>query len=859
VTAVVGSLNGVALRGMRTHKLRSALTGLGVVLGVGMVFGVLVLVGTIHQTFTQLIDSAYGTRSLIVSPRGGGSISERTLAEVRATPGVRSTGQSIGGTFIRLDPRGRAIHGQAGVMWVAGMNAADSPYDFNLLAGREANSGPEVVLEQNWAREHHLGIGERVRVASPTGRLTLHVVGIFGLSSGVGFGGRGLAFMPLAYARRVMNQPSGWMTISVTASDMSGAAVAAVKRRLEDRLGAGVLVQSPSGLAETTTAQLKALNIVLYFFSGVALFVGGFLILNSFNMTVLQRMREIGTLRTLGASPRMIAGSVLVEALAIGAAGTVLGLGLGLVLALGLVAAMKGFGIPIGSLSIGAGPAIIAAVLGLLVTAVGALRPARRAGRMEPIRAVLGDADVRARPGWRRAARGLALFLPGCILGGRFWMGGGNSGSTVSAILGIGMTMGLFAGLAIAAPFLIMPVLRALAAPLRRLSPTGGRLAFDSASGNPARTAATAVALTIGLSVFVVNSVFSSSFLGTIREQVDRSFAHDFTVQTIGGGTETGETFQLAPAVAGEIARLPGAQTVSTLRTRFVELPGTHAQAANGLAIGIDPATYGAVDRSAYRGATARAALAGVARGGIIAGPAFASAAGLHVGSVVTLRGAAGTVRAPVVAELDSLSVMGGLVMELSQSTQRAVYGPLNDTQVMVKARPGQAKALEARTQTLLERRYPSLELQSSVDTKKHIESQINQQFGLFNAIIFVAVIVSILGVINTLAMSVIERTREIGVLRALGSSRWLVRTSLLNESLLITVAGAVVGVATGLVIGATWIAGLGREMPGIGFRFPAGATLTVAVLTVVLGTLAAALPARRAARVDVIRALTYE
>jgi len=856
---VLRSFNGIALRGMRTHKLRSSLTGLGVLLGVGMVFGVLILVGTIHRTFTQLIDSAYGSRSLVLTPRGGGMLQQRAVEIARATPGVKSTGQAIGGSMIRLDQHGRAIHGGSGLMWVAGFDMRDSPYDFQMRAGRATRSGPEVVLEQNWARSHHLRVGDVISAASPTGKVALLVVGIFGLSSGVGFGGQGLAGVPLSYARSVMNQPRGWMTISITTTDNSKATVSAVQRRLRRALGAGVTVQAPSGLEKQATSQLKALNVVLYFFSGVALFVGGFLILNSFNMTVLQRTREIGTLRTLGATPRMIAGSVLIEALTVGVVGTALGLGFGLALASGLVAAMKGFGIPVGGLSIGPSAAVAAVVLGLVVTVVGALRPARRAGAVEPIRAVLGDTKTRARPSLRRGLLGLALFLPGCILGGRFWMGGGNSGSAASAILGIGMTMALFAGIAIAAPFLIMPVLRLLAAPLRRVSPTGGRLAVDSTSGNPLRTAATAGALTIGLSVFVVNSVFSASFLGTIREQVDHSFAHDFTVQSIGGGAETGESFQLAPEVAGEIARLPAARIVSSLRTRFVELPRTHAEANNGLAIALDPSTYGLVDKSSYRGASPARALAGLARGGIIAGPAFAGAAGLHVGSVVTLRGPDGTLRAPVVAELNSMSVMGGMVMEMSQATQQAVYGPMNDTQLLVEAQPGRAPALERQAQALLDRRYPNLELQSSVEAKQHVEKQINQQFGLFNAIIFVAVIVSLLGVINTLAMSVIERTREIGVLRALGSSRWLVRTSLLNESLLITLAGAVVGVLCGLVIGAAWIAGLGDLMPGISFRFPLGATLIVAAVAVVLGSIAAVLPARRAARTDVISALNYE
>ena len=853
------SFDGIALRQLRSRKLRSALTGLGVVLGVGMVFGVLVLVGTIRSTFTDLIGAAYGSSDLVVTPRTGGLLPGDAVARVRGTPGVERTGQMIGSGFIRLDAHGRPIHGASGVMWVAGFRASDSPYDFEIVDGRAMRSGPEIAIEQNWAADRHVKVGDTIGVATPTGTARLRVVGIFGLSAGAGFGGQGFAAVPLPYARRAMNVPSGWGQIAVRASDDSERGIAALERRLKDRLGAGVQVQPPSDYGKQATAQLDALNVVLYFFSGVALFVGGFLILNSFNMTVLQRMREIGMLRTLGSTPAMIVRTVLVEALAIGLVGTALGLAVGFGLAHGLLAAMQGFGIPVGDLSIQASAVVTAIVVGLLVTAVGALRPALRAGRIAPIRAVLGGDEPRRRASVYRLLAGLALFLPGCILGGRFWMGNGNSGSALSAILGIGMTMAMFAGIVLAAPFAITPIVRALSVPLRRVSPTGGRLAFDSASGNPLRTAATAAALTVGLSVFVVNSVFSTSFLGTVRDQVDQSFARDFTVQAIGGGVETGDSFQMTPDVARRIARLPGAAVVSPLRTRFVELPGTHADSTNGVAIGVDPRTYGAVDASGYRGATRAQALAGLARGGIVAAPGFADLAGLHVGSTVTLRGPAGTVRAPVVAELDSMTQMGGMVMLLSIATQQAVYGPLNDTQLYVKAQPGRAKALERATTAFLDRSHPQLELQSSVDLKRHIEHQVDQQFGLFNAIIFVAVLVSLLGVINTLAMSVIERTREIGVLRALGSSRWLVRQSLLSESLLITLAGAIVGVLSGLLIGWTWVSGLGDLMPGLTFRYPVGATLVVAAIAVVLGSLAAVLPARRAARTDVIAALTYE
>jgi len=853
------SLEGLALRQMRTRKLRSALTALGVVLGVGMVFGVLLLVGTIRHTFDTLIDSAWGTSDLVITAQTGGQLPESALQEVRDTPGVEHVGAMIGGIFVRLDEHGRAIRSRSGQMLVAGFNPDESPYDFQLVEGRYGRAGPEIVLERSWAGNHDLDVGDQLSVATATGRARLRVVGLVELANGASFGGEGLAAIPLAEARRIMHRPTGWDQIAVRATDRTD--VTPLQRTLRRELGPGVKVQPPQQFGEDISAQLDALNVVLYFFSGVALFVGGFLILNSFNMTVLQRIRELGTLRTLGATRGTVVRTVLVEAMAVGVGGTVFGLALGLGLALLLISAMRGFGLPIAGLSVGLGAVIPAVVVGLLVTFAAAIWPARRAGRVEPIRAVLGGRDISRRPSPLRALIGLALFLPGAILGGRFWFGAGNTGGWVSAVLGIGMTMGMFAGMAMTAPYTVIPILRVLAVPLRRLSPTGGRLAVDSATGNPTRTAATAAALTIGLSVFVVNSVITTSFLGTVRDQIERGFARDLTVQAIGGGLETGESYPIAPALRERIARLPQTGVVTPIRSRFVHLPGTPTSGGNGLAIAFDPAQYGRVDRSEIGGATREQALRGVARGGVIVAPGYADAAGLHVGDTVTLPSVAGgTVRAPVVGELRTLSEYGGMLMQMSLATMDRVYGPSDDVQLAITARsPDEAPALRREIDAIIARDYPSLELLSTTELRQKIDDQISQQFALFNGILVIAVLVSLLGVVNTLAMSVIERTREIGVLRALGSSRWLVRASLVDESLLLTLAGAIVGVLSGLVIGIAWIAGLGDLLPGVSFRYPVGATLIVAVVAVALGILAAVLPARRAARVDVIRALTYE
>jgi putative ABC transport system permease protein len=362
------SFDGLARRQLRTHRLRSALTTFGIVLGVGMVFGVLTLTGTIRSTFDDVISSAWGSKDLIVLPAGGGGmLREDTVERARATPGVKDASGMVGAVFTRLGSNGRPIKGTDGRMMVAGYDTAGTPpYDFQWMGGREPGTGAELGVERKWANEHGIKVGQRLRVGTPAGPRTLPVVGLFRFSDNLNFGGQGIAAMPAGAARRLMSIPSGYMQVSIEATDRGN--VGDLQRRLQARLGDGVEVKTPQGVGDDIGKQLQALDMVLYFFAGVALFVGGFLILNAFNMTVLQRTRELGMLRTLGATRRMVKRTVLAEALALGLIGSVLGLALGLGLAVGLTQLMKGFGIPVGSLSVGAGAAVIAVHTGMLAT-----------------------------------------------------------------------------------------------------------------------------------------------------------------------------------------------------------------------------------------------------------------------------------------------------------------------------------------------------------------------------------------------------------------------------------------------------------------------------------------------------------
>jgi putative ABC transport system permease protein len=856
---VLRSFNSLALRQLRTRPLRSALTAFGVVLGVGMVFGVLLLVGTIRATFDEVIDSAWGETDLVVMGEGSGTMAEDTLDRIKEVEGVRQAAGMVGGMFTRLERDGSPVEGNTGQMLIAGYETKGyRPYDFRLVEGRRIADGLEVMVEQNWAHDRGYTVGNRVPVAGPTGRTELPIIGIFKLTSSLNVGGLGYAAMPLPAARRLFDQPRGWMQISIAATDRGE--VGPLKRRVEDVVGNGANVQTPGEFSDQVSEQLAGLNIVLYFFSGVALFVGGFLILNSFNMTVLQRMRELGMLRTLGASRATATASVLTEALAIGVVGTVLGLALGLGLASGLISLMRGMDVPVGTLDVSVSAAITAAAIGIVVTLLGAFWPAHRAGRVSPIRAVVGNAQVRTKASKRRLAVALILFVPGLWFGGSFWFGGASETGGVAAFGGIVMTMAMFAGMAIAAPFIILPVIRWLAVPVRRVLPAGGRLAADSLLSNPLRTAATAVALTIGLSVVVVNSSMSASFVGTIEDQVDKAFARDFTVQAQGFTIEQGGGPGVPRSVQKAIEAMPEAGSVAPLRAMPLELPGVKSGSEQGIAIGVDPAKQPKVDGTEFQGVSRSAAYAGLQRGGVLLGRSYARRAELERGDTLELVGPAGRQPAEVVGIIDAIGAMAGMEMRLSLETMKRVYGNYQPAELAVEARSADVRpALETRIAALLDRRYPNLEMQSAAEAKKEVSDEVNRTFNMFNAIVIIAIIVSLLGVINTLAMSVIERTREIGVLRALGASRWQVRSTMLDESLMITVAGAVVGVAAGTLIGFAWLRGVDDVMPGMTFHFPGPIVIAVAIAAVVLGVIAAILPARRAARFKVIEALAYE
>lgn len=847
---------GIGLRSLRARPLRSALTTAGIVLGVGMAFGVLILVSTIHSTFSNLFDAVHGNTSLTVSGNSGvGSLPASTLPQLRRVPGVEGASGTVFGVY-RLVEGNQVNTSRTATLFVAGIDfAAPNTSGATTVQGHEPSAANQIELEQGWANQHGYHLGDVIRLAAPAGEAPLRVSGIYRFQSSLDLGGYGTAAMPVAAARRLTGKAGSWDEIDVIVAD--GASTAAVQRRIEAISGPGVEVQTPASLGDRANESLAGLDIVLYFFSGMAIFVGAFLILNSFNMTVLQRMREIGTLRALGASRRRIAASIVREAMILAVFGSALGLALGLGLAYLLATVMRSlFGLPVASLDVTPGAVLTAIVVGLLATVAGALYPGLRAGRVPPIQALTGSGGREGKPGPRRALVGLALFLPGLAVGGLFWFS--KHSGTWSALIGVGSTVVMFVGMVALAPFVVIPLIRVLAAPLMALMPAEGRLASDSLRANALRTSATAAALVITLSVVVVDGMMSASFVSSIRNEVNARFARDITVQPLDYSEFGPPSGTLSESLRRRIAALPAAGTVTPRRVVFIrKLPGGSEP---GLLVAVDPRAWPQVDRTEYEGASTAAVMTGLERGGAVLGKGYAEAIGSGVGDTVKLEGASGARRVPVVGVFETLEANGNEVM-VSLATMKRVYGVETTTQLAVNASsPAQRRPLLRAVDRLIATSYPGVEAISNSEVKQKYEDQINQQFAFFNAIIGIAVIVGLLGIINTLSMSVIERTREIGVLRALGGSRWRIRRALLDESLLISLAGSLAGCLAGLLVGFVWIYSIREStLSALSIRVPTGTLLAIAAIGIAIGTLAAIVPARRAAKLDPLQALTYE
>lgn len=843
--------SGLSLRNLRARPQRTLLTAVGIVLGVGIVFGVLTLSRAMSESFSTLYTRAYGAADLTVTADGGnGTFDAEVVEEVRRTEGVASASPRLSRPATLL---AGPEDGQPQAMRLFGVEreTAALATGFELAEGRYPQEGAELVLDSASAEAAGLAVGDRARVATTVGVERLRVVGKLRIPGG-SFGGSAFGLAPLPFAQRVYERPGKVTGVAVEAE--STGASDALAGRLERSLGEGFQVQRSETRTEQASSQLRTFEVALLFFAGTALFVGAFLVFNALSMTVLERTRELGVLRAIGATRPAVSRTVLAEALALGAIGSALGLPLGYGMAVGLVTLFGGsFGLGAAALTPSPYAVLAALAVGVLVTALAALYPALRAGRVSPVEAMRARGSRSSTRRGRRASRLLPLFGLVLVFAGGAWsyeLARSVSFSTgglqyATGISGVVLT---FLGFSLVVPALVRPLAALLSPPLRLLFGVEGRMAAANATRNRGRTALTASAVTVGISLVVAFSALGGSVLGSIGSYLEGSLGGDYVVQPEGGNFDA--TF--SRELEGRISEVPGVAEATGVGSDF-RRSGEDVY----LLFGLDE-DYPEIFRLNYA-AGGLEAFSELSDGAVLVGEQLAGSQDLSVGSTLTLPSPSGDKRYRVAGIVANDFLGGGTGVYLSREALAEDFEARDDSLVAVKARPGADRgAVEEEIREVLED-YPQLALFSNAEYNEELRGEFTQQYVFFYAIMGVSVAVSAFGVVNTLSMSVFERRREIGVLRAVGTTRLQVARLILDEGVVISTIGCTLGLALGSALGYLFVRGSAASGFQVDFFYPTVPALLSLLAGLVIGILAGLLPARAAAGTNIVEAVRYE
>jgi putative ABC transport system permease protein len=830
-----------SLHNLLSHKLRLALTTLAIVLGVTFVAGTLVLTNTISNYSKGLIGGL--DKGVAVQVQGSvNPLPASVLGRVQAVPGVADAVGELNRSGIALLVNGTVIGGslEAGALggnWIS--DPGLSPY--RLTAGSAPVASNDVVIDAESATFAHLRVGDVVQVAfTASAAQTFRISGIATYGSETSEGGKAFALFMLPTAEQLL-QAGTYDAIAASAQ------ASVTDLQLRDRIAsalAGSAVQVQTGAAATAQSQQTAATTInqslgtpLLVFAFISVFVGTFLIVNTFSILVAQRTRELALLRALGATRRQIFVQVITEAALTGLLASLIGFVLGLAVAgalLHLVASAVPLSIPLSAL-------ITSVLVGTLVTVIAAALPARRATRIAPVAALREAPPEMQSLSRKRIVAGLVLLVGGVAALVLSLLGASASTTPNLQVLGLSVLV-VFLAMALLAPVVVRPIAGVLALPAR-LRGAPGRLAGENAQRNPRRTAMTAAALMVGLALVTGVAVLTDSLKASVDQAIDGNIRAQLVVFDKGGGSNfTGQvamTLRGDPAIA-EVAEIQGSSVqVGDISTNVD---------------GIAPSSIGP-DLVFPMVSGGSASLATLQTG--LVDSTTAKTLKLHVGSTVTLtypNGAAVPIHVGGIYAPDA--VLSGFYV--SAATFAPHVTPLLDSVVL--ANPAAGTSLAAADTSLLQdlRGYPVLTGYTAAQYLNYESSQLDTFLNLIYVLLGLAIVIAVVGIVNTLALSVLERTRELGLLRAIGMTRSQVREMVAWESVIIALLGAALGLCVGAGLGIAMASSLHAD--GItATAVPAGNLLLYAAAAACFGLLAAIFPAIRASRVNVLRAVTTE
>ncbi len=840
----------VTIRGLLARKLRLALTGVAIVLGVAFVTGTLVLGDTLNRTFDNLIGTAYQHVSFQIRGNAafpnsatavGGAADRRPIPQsiassVGRVPGVSYVFGSVGGYAQFMSRDGNAIGSGGGstLGFSFDPNPKLSPY--RLVAGHAPTTADDVVMDRATATKYHFAVGSRVLINLPNRPETFTISGLVTFGSADSLAGVTLAGFDLPTAQALFNSRGRYNTISVLAAP--GADTVKLQRAIAAMLPPGVTVVSGQTVAgELSTAVNNALSFIstaLLIFALISLLVGGFTIFNTFSITVGQRTRELALLRVVGASRGQVFRSVLSEAALTGLTASIIGLGLGVVAALGLKALLKAFGVvlPSAPLVFEARTAIVAIAVGVGVTVLSAIIPARRAVRIAPVAALVEHAEAESDLVRRRQLiAGLAIALAGLAA-----LAGGLT-KPDALLVGIG-ALALVVASGLLAPAFARPVSNALGRPLAGMLGMPGRLGRENSTRNPRRTAQTAMALMIGLSLVSTIAVLGASLSKSAKTSIDSAVSADYVVSGKGG---------FSKSVISDVSRLPGVTTTTAVYQGQFEVRGSQSTL-----VAASPAN---LSRTVTLRVTSGSGAPAMAAGELLVDANTADADHLHVGSTVPVKFArtgASTMRIGGIFKSNPLlgKYITGNGLFLSHFDN-----PL-PIAVLLSAAPGEHGLDRALNAALAP--YANVSSKTRAQYEASQQASVNQLLGLVYVLLALAILVALIGIVNTLLLSVFERTHEIGLLRAVGMKRRQVRTMIRSESMIVALFGGIVGILRGTGLGIALAYAL-RNNGVTSIAVPVPSLVGFVILSALLGLAAATWPARRAANLDVLAAIATD
>ena len=849
-------MTGVALKGLLGRKLRAILTAFAIVLGVAMISGAFVLTDTLGKGFDGIYEESYASADAVVSSKiatstdDGGeeapAFSASVLDRVEQLPGVRVAQGSVEDEISLTDTSGKPFSSDGIALGVAA-DADQSVNPLKVVTGDWPHGDRQVAIDKSTAEDQQLQVGQTVGAYGDGPVQQYEISGIVRFGSVDSLAGASIAVFDLPTAQRLFDKQRRLDLIRVGAKP--GVSETELTRQIRPLLSETTKVNTAAvQAAEDSDETQQGMSIMKYLllgFGGIALFVGSFVIANTLAITVAQRMRELATLRTLGASRRQVLRSVLLESLVIGLVGSVVGLFVGLGIAAGLKALVTAAGteLPSGGLVFAPRTIVLSLGVGTLIALLASLRPAIRATRVEPIAAVREGATLPASRFARYALPAALTVIAGAI--GLFTYGVFASGLdvTVRILSLVGGVFALFVGVAMIASRVVRPLAYVLGTPGARLGGTAGKLARQNAVRNPKRTASTAAAVMIGLALITFVAVLGQGLRTSFTGSVNELFIADYAVTTADSTPLTNEA-------ALALKKLPGVE-VSEIRSSNAEVGGkdvfvTSTDANLAKTVGT---TWSAGDDSVP---------AALGRNGVIVLDRYATDHSLTLGSPVQLKTPTGKVLHLQVEGILDPAKGGSPFGEVSVSTAvfDASFADHDNELTLVNVEGGPTDANTNRLQQAVAA-FPDADVQTRDEFKANQLGELTTILNILYVLLGLSVVVSLFGVINTLVLSVFERTRELGMLRAIGMTRRQVRRMVRHESIVTALIGAALGMAVGVFLAG--LVTLALSQYGIVFAIPYGSLAAFVGVAILAGTLAAILPARRASRLNVLEALQYE